>query len=349
MYIVPNFADGGGSSGGAGGGIPGATPSNAVAGTSSNQNQWMGFPGMTAMSVPGYGGGGAQSNVFGSLPTTNPGYPSYGGSPGYGVPPSAGLPSSYGGYPNYPQGPWPTAPAKSAGTGLQGGAATVPTQDPYFTQLFQQMLTGQLGQGTMPYNLSTYLPTSGQMTQPGQLSAPLTSSMQSLQDFFAGQSQGVSGVPGTSGPLSYVLPMWQSEVSAMNQPIQQNLANLKEQFGQMGALGSSELANASQNYLSQTALNEQSLLGQLTMQALPQQQQFASGMQGLDQQAIQNMYQEFIRTQPQYNPLMQAEEQLALAYPPVYGKQGFGASFAGGLGQSLGGGLGAGLSGLLFG
>jgi hypothetical protein len=173
--------------------------------------------------------------------------------------------------------------------------------------------------------------------------------MQSLQDFYMGQSQGVSGVPGTSDPLSYVLPMWQSEVSAMNQPIQQQLANIKEQFGQQGALGSSEMAQALANYGSQTALQEQNLLGQLTMQALPQQQAFGQQLQGLDQQAIQNMYQEFIRTQPQYNPLLSMENQLALSYPPIYGKQGFAASFGGALGGSLGQGIGQGVSGLVFG
>jgi hypothetical protein len=328
-FAIPQF-------GGADGG-PSSTTLPAMPG--GGQNQYMNYPGMGG---PGFGG---------------PQPPIYSGAPGmsttqaspYGVPPLPSLPAPFQNAPNMPGGPWPTAPAKSAGTGLQGGAATVPSTDPYFTQLWQSILTGQAGQGVSPFNLSTYLPSSGQMTQPGQLSPPLTSTMQSLQDFYMGQSQGVSGVPGTSDPLSYVLPMWQSEVSAMNQPIQQQLANIKEQFGQQGALGSSEMAQALANYGSQTALQEQNLLGQLTMQALPQQQAFGQQLQGLDQQAIQNMYQEFIRTQPQYNPLLSMENQLALSYPPIYGKQGFAASFGGALGGSLGQGIGQGVSGLVFG
>jgi hypothetical protein len=332
MYTIPNFA---GTSGGGASNtmLPSFDSGFAGLPTMGGQNQWGSFPSM---------GGGPMMG--------QPGAQAYSASPGMAtapsgaVPPSPGLPLPFQNSPLMPSGPWPTAPAKSAGTGLQGGAATVPSTDPYFTQLWQSMLTGQLGQGVSPFNLSTILPTSGQATAPGSLTAPENPILQSLQNFYQ---------TGQGGPLPGVLPMWTSAMQAMQQPIQQNLASLKEQFASQGALGSSEMATAMANYLQQTGSQEQALLGQMSLQALPGMEQFGGALQNLDQQAIQNMYQEFMRTQPQANPLLSLENQLALSYPPTYGKQGFGASFAGGLGAGLGGGLGQGIgsgaAGLIFG
>lgn len=306
-------------------------------------NQYMNYPSMTPSGANfGYGGTGTFSS--GSNPTTTTGYP-----PGT-VPPSsfpfqsgqnpAGLPSNW----FNPNNVW------GAGQGgkLPGGVNEERTLDPSLTASFNQYLMNMIGQGASPYNLSSVLPSTGQATTPGQLTAPLTPTMQNLQDFLMGKSAGVSGVPGTSGPLSYVLPMWQSEVSAMNQPIQQQLANIKEQFGSMGALGSTEMATALANYGEQTALGEQSLLGQLTMQALPQYGQQAQMFQGLDQQAIQNMYNEFIRTRPEYSPLLQEQYGMSTTFPPMYSpKGGIGSALLGaapGLISDLAGGAGAGLA-----
>jgi hypothetical protein len=132
--------------------------------------------------------------------------------------------------------------------------------------------------------------------------------------------------------------MWQSEVSAMNQPIQQQYADIKEQFGAQGALGSSEMAQAMANYGAQTAASEESLLGQLTLQALPQEQSMAQAVQSLDQESITNLYNEFIRTQPQYNPLIGNIETASTTYPPIYSKQGgVGSALIGSAGGILGG------------
>jgi hypothetical protein len=132
--------------------------------------------------------------------------------------------------------------------------------------------------------------------------------------------------------------MWQSEVSAMNQPIQQQYADIKEQFGAQGALGSSEMAQAMANYGAQTAASEESLLGQLTLQALPQEQSMAQAVQSLDQESITNLYNEFIRTQPQYNPLIGNIETASTTYPPIYTKQGgIGSALIGSAGGILGG------------
>jgi hypothetical protein len=174
----------------------------------------------------------------------------------------------------------------------------------------------------------------GQNTSPGQMTAPANPVLQSLQNFYLGRG---------GGPESYILPMWQSQLAAMEQPIQQQYANIKEQFGQMGALGSSEMAQAMANYGAQTAAQQQALLGQLTLGALPGMQEQAFGQQTLDQQAIQNAYQEWVRQQPEYSPLLQYQYGLGTTFPPIYEKKG-------GILDSIlgsGGGIMSGLSGLL--
>ena len=223
------------------------------------------------------------------------------------------------------------------GNYIGGGARTVPTISPGLTQSTLSYLLGQLGQGVTPFNLSTLLPSGGQ-TQPGQLTAPLNDVMSMLQSFY---TTGTGGPPGsssleslaTTGDPINVTPEWQAMVASMKDPIQQQLANLREQFAFGGGLNSSSFGNAASNYLSQTALNQQALLGQLSTQAQQQAVQnklaastalnqgetaFGTGLQGLDQQAIQNLYQEFIRTQPQYNPLMNMIYGGATTFPPTY-------------------------------
>ena len=196
------------------------------------------------LAMPNFGGDGGGSNQYMNFPSMgtnnmssrfglgNPIVPMPGGSsggfplpqtptpPGI-VPPSTPLPTGQA-----PGLSLPTTASKAGGFGLQGGAATGPSLDPALTNMWGNFLQQQMGKGVMPFELSALLPTSGQATTPGTLTAPMTQLNKSLQDFFMGQGQGVTGVPGTSGPLSYVLPMWQSEISAMNQPIQQQLANI---------------------------------------------------------------------------------------------------------------------------
>jgi hypothetical protein len=369
---------GGGGAGGGGGSqqpkIQQGREGTQIAGqppvtTMGGQNQYMNYPSMTGGSSP-FGGGGnysaapamgysspiyalpgmAQAQAMGGGMSSPGGMSSGGGSYGPGIVP----PSSYG----FQPGQNPTMNPQfnpnniyGAGIGgkLPGNYQQSRTIDPAMTQAMNQYLMNMMGQGASPFNLSALMPSTGQATTPGSLTAPMTPTMQNLQDFLMGKSAGVSGVPGTSGPLSYVSPMWQSEISAMNQPIQQQLANIKEQFGAQGALGSSEMANALQNYGSQTALGEQALLGQLTMQALPTEMQAAGGFQQMDQQAIQNMYNEFIRTRPEYSPLLQEQYGMATTFPPIYQKGGgSGSALMGalpGLGMNAAGSIMEGLSG----
>lgn len=311
-YQVPDFS-GGGSRGSGGNMIP-AMPGGG-------QNQYMNFPSMGTDSFGGFPrpeGGPVYPLPMGTNTAAN--------QPG--IVPQA-TPIQTGQTPGLSL---PTTASKSGGFGLQGGAATGPSIDPALTNMLGMLYQGQLGKGVAPFDLSALLPSTGQATTPGQLTAPLTPMLGGLEQFFAGQG---------GGPTPYILPMWQSELAAMNQPIQQQLANIKEQFGSQGALGSSEMAQAMANYGQQTALQEQSLLGQLTMQALPQQMAFGQGLQGLDQQAIQAMQQEFMRTQPQNNPLLQYAQQLGTTFPPIYTKQGgMGSALLGQAGSLLGMGTG---------
>jgi hypothetical protein len=265
-------------------------------------------------------------------------------------------------------------------------------------------LTSQVGQGVSPYNLSTMLPTGGQ-TQPGQLTAGLNPLLQQLMQFFqtgqGGQMPGMttmsniaggsfgnipggssleriaggnfSGVPGGSA-LSTIasqginaLPQWQAMVQSMGQNTAQNQANLKEQFAGMGSLAGSPFGTAMSNYMQQTNLDQNALLGNLTQQNILQGQipaaeqllglstgigqnllgasqnaqgQLLAGSQGMggelqniNQQAIQNQYGEFVRTSPQYNPMIQDQLAMSQMYPQLY-KTGSG---TGGLGALMGG------------
>jgi hypothetical protein len=211
-----------------------------------------------------------------------------------------------------------------------GGINTGPTLDPGLTGQFADWLKGQVGKGATPFNLSATLP-SGGSTTPGTLTAPENPVLQELQKFYAGEG---------GGPNAFTLPMFQSIMKSMNLPIQENLANLKEQFGSRGALGSSEMARAMSDYLGQTSKEQESLLGQLTMQALPQMQSFGESLQGLDQQSIQNLMQEFIRTRPEYSPLMSQMYGMSTTFPPMYQPQG-------GMGSGLLGSIGAIAGGLI--
>ena len=316
MYSIPDFAAM--STGGSTGAMPSYQDISSIGGSSGGQNQWMNYPSM-GQSYP--------------IPMSTPQQ----SQPGIVSPSTPTTPAS-GSYLDAT-----SVASKQGGYGLQGGAATGPSQDPALTNEFDQWLQSQIGTGVTPFDLSAILPSTGQATTPGTLTAPENPLMQQLQQFFMGQGTGVSGTmtPGgtaSGGPLSYVLPMWQSEVSAMNQPIQQQMANIKEQFGSQGALGSSEMAQAMANYGQQTAASEESLLGQLTMQALPLEQAQSTATQTLDQSAITNLYNEFIRTQPQYNPLISNEQTAATTYPPIYTKQGgVGSALIGSAGSILGG------------
>jgi hypothetical protein len=344
--FVPNFAgDGSGS---------GSLPMGG-------SNQYMNFP---TMSQP--------TSQYSALPASQMRRPTGGQGPivvpNPTAPPPAGGPGTVPSSPSLPYGSngYPTTASQAGGFGLQGGASSVPTQDPYYSQLYGSMLSNMLGSGVSPYNLQAYLPSSGGYTGAGQVAAPLTGQLGQLQQFLMGgqgtgagqgtlsnlantgygaqqqlfnlaqsggltgnlgqlasqgdiaggplaglsQTGGLTGIlnnlyqtGGLTGPLGNLYQTggltgqmgnlaqtggltgqmgnlaqtgapvdqtqaWQAMIAAEQQNIQQNEANLKEQFGSMGDLSSSSAANAMSQYLQQTALGQNASLTQATATAL---------------------------------------------------------------------------------
>ena len=218
-------------------------------------------------------------------------------------------------------------PSKQGSFGLPGGQQTIPTFDPYFTSQFYSWLTSQLGKGATPFDLSAILPSTGQATAPGTLTAPLNPIESSLQQFYA---------TGTGGPLPGVLPMWNAEIAAMNGPqgpTAQAEAQLRGQFAFGGDLASSPFAQAETQFAEQNILNQNALLTSATQAALPTMASFGENLQQLDQSSINNLLQEFIRTRPEYSPLLNMLFGGATSSPGTYGKP----SGAGAIGGILSG------------
>ena len=282
----------------------------------SNPNQMFNF----ATGSGSSGMGGNQYGMMPSLPNMNsqnsgaipaanasaaPIMPSGGGQPGVG--PSGGT-----GVGTLPLGTGLDARTNPTTTDTNTGQYKVgSTQDPALTHQFFEWLRGKIGQGVSPY--------------PGSLTAPdnplLMQIMQSLQ---GGGS--MNDMLKTGSPIDQT-KAWQAMVQSMQQNTQRGEADLKEQFNVGGGLAGSPFGDAMQNYLSQTTSTENAQLLAAQTQALEQAQgrklsanefagQFGQYMQGLDQASIDRMYQEYIRTSPEYNPLLQNMQTAAGQYPP---------------------------------
>lgn len=308
MYSIPDFAGASGSNLKSSGEFD--FSSLGGGGSNMGQNQHMNFPTMAAtggpLDMPTSGGNaGAPGTVPGTPPYTPP------GSTGVFDPAAAGV-----------------------GARLPGQMYQGRTIDPSFTSALDQWLRSQMGKGATPFDLSAILPSTGDVTKPGTLTAPENPILKSLMEFYT---------KGTGGPMAGVLPMWTSAMKSMEIPIQKQLANIKEQFGARGALGSSEMAQAMETYGAQTAADQEALLGQMTLQALPGMEQAGMDAQAIDQGAIDRLLQEFTRTRPEYSPLLGEEFGFGTLFPPMYSnkKGAFGEAFMGSLGTALGSGLGS--------
>lgn len=340
--------------------------------------------GRGTLNIPGGGSvGGGSNQFFSGLPgLPNPyGSGSGGARTGLGIGSSSG---SGGGGGNPYQVPsqssnFSNATSPQYNQTIHGGQ-TISPQYPGLSGDFVNWLMSQVGQGVMPFNLSTPLPTGGS-TQPGQLTAGENPMLQQLVSLLSGGASNISGggflqslasggAPGSTEALNTIatqginaLPEWQSMIASQGQNIAQNQANLREQFAGMGALAGSPFGTAMSNYEQQTTKDQNALLAQLTQQNILQGQipaaEFMGGMQSgaasqltgmgdqmsqylqsLNQQAIQNQYGEFIRTSPQYNPVIGDIMGMSQTYPPTIqtgsGMGALGALLSGG-GQLAGG------------
>lgn len=241
------------------------------------------------------------------------------------------------------------------------GAETVTSLFPQFTGQFANMLASQLGKGATPFDLSALLPSSGSATTPGALSAPLTQLLQQLQQFY---STGKGGPAGTdtlqsmsqTGNPTDATPAWNAMVAAEQKNTDRNASNLREQFASAGDLQSSPFANAITDFYNQNTLNQNAQLTTAEQAAqeaaagrkLSASSDLVSGatglgtnLQSMDQQAIQNMLAEFIRTSPDYSPLLGAQGGLATTFPPTIS----GSVGTGGVGSAIGS-AGTALSGI---
>ena len=299
----------------------------------------------------------SQNQYFGSMPgMANPGTTSSpGGSSAY---PFAS-PTAISGYNTGTAGGQQTGNVNATGqnysvNGQGGGLNLINLQYPGLSSNFANMLNSQIGQGLPGFNQSTQLPGGG-TTQPGQLSAPLNSVLQQLMQMYNGQGSNVPGgnvMNQIANQGISALPEWQSMLQAMQQNIGQQQSNLQGQFASMGDLAGSGFGNAMQNFQQGTTATQNALLAQLTQQNIGTQigvgenleagaNQFGSGLQALQNQAIQQQYQQFQTDLPQNNPLLSLMSQYGSMYPPAAGSQS-GAQQAGevmsGIGNMIGGG-----------
>lgn len=236
--------------------------------------------------------------------------------------------------------------------GLTDWGSGFKAENPMFPNLstaFGTFLQNYLGKGATPFNLQALLPSNGQATGAGQLSAPMTQMLQQLQGLFSGQvdpSQ-AGALGGAFGTLSNVakngisaVPTWNTMVDAMQRQIGQGANNLREQFASMGALAGSPFGTAMSDYQNQSSKDLNSILAQMQYQGIQEQLGAASGLlqggndlgqfiQGLDQASVDRLYNEFLRTQPEYNPLLGMLAGLSTTFQPVLSKNyGMGAGAA---------------------
>lgn len=298
-------------------------------------------------------GGGQGQNQYGTFPSV--GMPTAGltmNNQTPGIPTSVGAPGAPGAS---------SAPGGSASNptgGLLGRSGTAPSinsqnygvkpLDPQLTQNLFNFLNSQVGNGVPSFDWSSILPSSGQATQNGQLSAPQNQLLQALMSSF-GQPGGTMNQMVNTGDPTDVGPAWQAMLQAEQQNIQKNEAQLQEHFSAAGNLVGSPYGTAEAQYQSQTAADQNAQLTQAQQQAQEQAKgrmltadQLQSGLaqyiQSLDQASIDRLYQEFQRVSPQNNPLLQSQMAAATTFPPTIAKkQGGGLA---GLVGTLAGGLG---------
>jgi hypothetical protein len=287
----------------------------------------------------GGGGGGAGNQFFSQLPSMP--------VPGNTLSPT-NTPSAPGIVPptTTPTGAFPSTANTGRVTTVGSGTQVGSTFDPAFTQAFGQWLASQMGAGATPFNLQAEIPSSGGATEAGKLTAPLTGILNSLQEFYRtgkGGPTGSQAVAEAAGPTS-AIPEWQKMVDAMQRSTKEGEANLREQFAFSGNLSSSPFGNAMTDYWSQTTKDREALLANLENQYATRRLEAgttllggATGLgeilQGLDQQSIDRLLNEFLRTRPEYSPLLNAQYGYATTFPPYmtknYGVGALGATLAG--------------------
>ena len=286
------------------------------------------------------------SNQYGQYPMIQSGMSGMSGNQIPGIPTNQGSPQ--GTPPGVPYGAndgrknmsftGALGQAPSANRGYYAGQ----TLDPALTGNFFNFLQSQIGEGVGAFNWASILPTSGQATQNGQLTAPENQTLQSIIQAFS--PGGTMGKMAQTGDPTDVGPAWQAMLAAQQENIQQKQAQMKENMNVGGNLAGSPFGTALQNFQTQTALGQNAMLTEAQQQAqeaaksriLPANQmmaQLSQYLQGLDQASIDRLYQEFQRTQVQNNPMLAYQAQAATTFPPYLKKAGSGGGLAAMIGQ----------------
>ena len=226
----------------------------------------------------------------------------FGGSNPYGLPTNVGpgtgwnVPAvnpntgSESGYPSVPSQPGvPQLPGNIVpqGSALPGGQHSESPLDPYLTSQLYNWLSSQIGQGATPYT--------------GQLTAPVNQTIQQI----AGND--------------YALTDFDAVQQAMQRQIQEGAANLKGSEAFAGNLAGTPFGTSMTDYQNQAAQNLQSILAQMELQAAPTRLAAGQAVQQQEQLGLTNAYQEWLRQQPEYSPLLSMEYGASTTFPPVYG------------------------------
>ena len=296
-----------------------------------------------------YGSGGFG---FGTGGGSNPMVPPYGVGAGItqGQPNWFGGSQGYGGfYPN-PQG----TPTSVPGTYQAGNQyLTGSTYDPALTSDLFGYLQSQVGQqGIMYPGQLTAAPNpvygqlqgyyGGQLQQPGGQIPGLANLAQQLPGYGMLEQTAQTG-----NPISAV-PAWQQMIDAQQHQIQAGANQLQMQLAAGGNLVGTPYGSSMADYYEQAGKDQNAMLAQMQQQALEsaagrqfgaQQmlpglgmqtaglgagigQQAAAGLGGLGQQlqsinqmGATNAYQEWLRSQPQYSPLLQYTLGAATTFP----------------------------------
>jgi hypothetical protein len=263
--------------------------------------------------------------------------PNGSGSSNQFFPTMPSMPSPGGGMPSGGGSQGPSAPIDFSQFNWSGGAKNPPTMWGVYNNKPSGVATEPLQYAGVGANLANFL-----QSQIGQ-GTPANPMLMQLMQFLSG---GQSSSPGanTLGTIANngisALPEWQQMIGAQQQNIQQNQANLREQFAGMGNLAGSPFGTAMSDYMSQTTADQNSLLGQLQQQNILQGQIPASEFLQ-NQMGQMSMFGQSLL--PQNNPLLSLMSQMSSQYAPMYQtKQGGG--MLGGLLPSLAGGAGAGIA-----
>ena len=154
------------------------------------------------------------------------------------------------------------------------------------------------------------------------------------------------------------LPAWQAMIEAQRGNVARGGRDIQEAFGAGGAFFSSGSADTLTNYYNQVSRDQNALLGKMTAEAqeAAKMRQYGTGLgvaelatglgenaanrrflasniantmysqlgqifQGMDQAAIDRTLNEFIRTRPEYGPLLQYILALSTVFPPTQQNQ----------------------------